>query len=82
MYWHCEICDNIMNVELKNKHLESNFHSSLVNSIIPNPNSNKIDDIIRIYFLIHNKNYHKFQVVLSLKLLRPSNQIKHIRIQH
>ena len=80
MYWHCEICDNIMHVELKNKHLESNFHSSLVNSIIPNPNSNKIDDIIRIYVLIHKKNY-KFQV-LSLKLLRPSNQIKHFRIQH
>ena len=34
MYWHCEICDNIMIEEMKNKYLESKFFISFVNSII------------------------------------------------
>ena len=46
-----EICDKVVNEELRNKNLKSNFHNILVNSIImkhfmPNPNSSKIADII------------------------------------
>ena len=72
--------------ELKNKHLESTFQNSFLNSfmrryIIPNPNSNKIDDIIRKYLKIHWEKYKKLQVVLLLQILLPSNQIKYFRIQ-
>ena len=85
-YWRCELCDNIMNPELRNKQLETKFHSSFINSIlrryiIPNPNSKKNDDMIRKYFIIHNKKDNNFQVVFLLKLLMPSNQNKYIRIQ-
>ena len=57
MYWHCEICDKKMNEEFRNKHLESKFHSSLVNSIkkrfiLPNPSANKIDEMRRKYLII------------------------------
>ena len=86
MYWHCEICDNIMNAKLKNKHLESNFHSSPVNSIIrrciiPNPKSNEIDETIRKYLTFQYKKHNKFQKVFLLKLLMTSNQNKYNRIQ-
>ena len=72
MYWHCEICDIIKIAELKNKHLESKFHNSFVNSIIrryiiPTPLPDKIDDIIRNYIVLHYEKYNKFQVVLLLK---------------
>ena len=85
MYWHCETCDNIMIAELKNKHLKSKFHNSFVNSIIrryiiTNPLPNKIYDIIRKHLRIHYEKYNKFQVVLLLKFLMPSNQNKYIRI--
>ena len=86
MYWHCEFFDNMMIAELKNKHLKSKFHNSFVNSfirryIIPGPLSNKIDDIIRKHLRIHNENHNKFQVVLLLNLLTPSNQLDYITIQ-
>ena len=60
MYWHCEICDKIMNEKYRNKHLESEFHSFLVNSNMrrntkPNPTPYKIDDIIRKYLIIQYK---------------------------
>ena len=41
MYWHCEICDNIMIEQLKNKHLEFKFHKLFVNSIIGKNNKSK-----------------------------------------
>ena len=86
IYWHCEICDIIMIVEKKNKHLKSKFYNSYVNSfirryIISRPLPNKIDNIIKKHLRIHNGKYNKFQVVLLLKLLMASNQIKYIRIQ-
>ena len=48
----CEICDKVMNEGFRKNHLESKYHSSLVNSvirryIIANPSPNKFDDIIR-----------------------------------
>ena len=62
MYWHCVICDNIMNEEFRNKRLESRLHSSLVNSfirryIIPNPTPNKIDVILKKYLIIQYEKY-------------------------
>ena len=66
LYWHCEICDKIMNENFTKNHLESKFHSSLVNSnvkryIIPNPTPNKIDDIIRKYLIIQYKKMTNFK---------------------
>ena len=86
MYWHCEIRDNLMNTEIQNRHLESKFHSSLVNSIImryiiSNLNPRQIEDTIRRYLTNHYEKYNNFQVVLLLELIMPSNQIKYVRIQ-
>ena len=86
MKFHCEICDKVMNEGFRNNHLESKYHSPLVNSsirryFIANPIPNKIDDIIRKYLKVHFEKYEKFNVTLLLKLLTLSNQIKYIRIQ-
>ena len=86
MKFYCEICDQVMNGEFRNNHLESKYHSFLVKSsirryIIANPTPIKIDDIIRKYFKIHFDNYEKLRVILLLKLLTPSNQINYNRIQ-
>ena len=83
MYWHCEICDNIMIAELKKKHLKSKFHNSFGNSIIsryiiPSPVPNKIDDKFRKHLTNHYEKYNKLQVVLLLKLIMP--KIKYIKI--
>ena len=55
MFWHCKLCDYIMTEGLKNKHLNSKFHNTLVNSnvmkyIIPNRNSSKIADRLKKNF--------------------------------
>ena len=76
MKFQCEICDKVMNEELRNTHLESKCHSCLVNSItrkyiIANPTPNKSDDIIRKYLIVHLEKYEKFKVILLLKLLTP-----------
>ena len=86
MYWHCENCDKKVNEEFRKKYVESTFHSSLVNSIIrrynkPNTTTNKIDVLIKKYLKIHFEKFNKFQVILLLKILMPSNQIKYIGIQ-
>ena len=87
MYWHCEVCENILIEQLKNKHLESKFHNSFVSSIIrryfiPSRLPNKIDDIIRKYLRNHYGKYNNtFRIVLLLKLLMPSNKVKCIGIQ-
>ena len=86
MKFHCEICDKVMNEEFRNNHLESKYHISLVNSIIrryiiANPTPNKIDDIINKYLEIHFEKHEKIKIILFLKLLTPSNQIKYIKIQ-
>ena len=79
MYWHCDICDDVMFEDIRNNHLQSGFHKCLANSviwksIISNPKSNKIDDTVRKKLRSHYKNYEKFQVILSVKLLIPSNE--------
>ena len=52
--------------QFKNKHLNSKFHSSLVDSnitryVISNPEPDKIDKIIKNYITIHNEIYNQFQ---------------------
>ena len=79
MHWRCDICDKVMYEEFRNNHLQSGFHQRLANSIIrkyiiTNPKPNKIDTIIK-YLRSHYKKYEKFQVILSVKLLIPSNQV-------
>ena len=87
MYWHCDFCDNVIYKENKDNHLQSGFHKRLANSIIrryliTNTKSNKIDDTIRKYLKSHYEKYENLQVILSVKLLLPSNQIKNIRRQY
>ena len=79
------ICDKVMYEEFRKNHLQSGFHKRLANSIIRKnniTNPNKNDDTIRKYFRSHYEKYEKVQVILSVKLLIPSNQIKNIRRQH
>ena len=87
MYWRCDICDKVMYEEFRNNHFQSRFHKRLGNSIIrkniiTNPKPNKTDDTISKFLRSHYNKYGKFQVILSLKLLIPSNKIKNIRRQH
>ena len=67
-------------------HLETKFQTSFVNSSfrknnISNPLPDKIEDTIRKYLRIHYDKNIKFRIVLLLKFLKPSNQIKYNRIQ-
>ena len=87
MYWHCDICDDVFYEGFRNSHLQSRFHRRLAMSIIgsyfiTNPKPNKVDDTIRKLLRSHYKTYEKFQVILSVKLLSPSDQIKNNRRQH
>ena len=87
MYWRCDICDKVMYEKFINNHLQSGFHKHLADSIIrnstiTNPKPNKIDDTNGKNLKSHFKNYEKFQVIVSVKLLKPSNQIKNFRRQH
>ena len=73
--------------EIRNNHLQSQYHKRLANSIIrkyiiTNPKSTNIDDTIRKNLRSHYEKYEKIQAILSAKLLMPSNQIKTIRRQH
>ena len=73
--------------EFRKFRLQSGFHKRLANLIIrkyiiTNPKPNKIDDTLRNYLRSHNKKYENFQVILSVKLLVPSKEIKQIRRQH
>ena len=73
--------------ELKNRHLESKLHNSLVSSIIrkyiiSNPNSKKISGIKGNSLIIHYRKYDKIKMILLLKFLMPSNQNKYFIIQH
>ena len=86
MHWRCDICDKVIYEEFRSNHLQSGVHKRLPNSIIKkciftNPEPNKIDDIIGKVLRLHYKKYEKFQAILSVKLLRTSNQFKIIRRQ-
>ena len=83
MYWHCEICDKIRNEKFRIKHLESKFHSSLVNSIlgryiISKSAHDKIEDTVRKYLRFHYGKDNNFRIVFLLKSM-PSNKIKYTR---
>ena len=87
MNWRSDICDKVMYEEFRNNHLQFGFHKRLANSIIrkyiiTNPKPNKNDDTIRKFLRSHYKKYAKFQVILSVKLLMQSKQIKNNRRQH
>ena len=87
MYWLCGICDKIIYEELANNHLHSGYHKRLSDSIIKryivtNPKPNKINDTIRKYLRFHYKKYEIFLVILSVKLILPSNRIKRIGRQY
>ena len=86
MYWRSDICDNVMYKEFRNNHLQSRFHKRLAISfirkyIINNPKPSKIIDIIKNDLRIHYKKDNNFQVILSMKFLMSSNQIKFVRKQ-
>ena len=78
MYWRCDICDKIIYEEIAKNHLQSGYHKRLSRSIIrryiiTNPKPNKIDDTIRKNLRFHHRKYEKFLVILSVKLLLPTN---------
>ena len=87
MYWFCDICDKVIKKEFRYNHFQSGFHKRLVNSIIrryviTNAKSKKIDDTIRKDSKSHYNKYEHVQVILSVKIFLPSNQIKIIRRQY
>ena len=86
MTYHGKLCDKTMQTVSKYKHLQSEFRSSIVNPfiwryIIPSPNFMKIGDTTRKDTDIHDKKYEEYEIIILLKLLMPSNQVKLIRIR-
>ena len=86
MHWRCDVFDKVMYEDFRKNHLQSGFHKRLATSIIrkyniTNPKPKKNDDTIRNYLRSLYKKYEKFQILLSVKLLKPSKQIENIRRQ-
>ena len=83
----CDISDKVMYEEFRNINFQSGILKRLAVSIIrkfiiTNPKPNEIDYTIRKHLRSHYKKYEKFRVLLSVKLLISSKQIKNNRRQH
>ena len=70
-YFHCELCDKSNKIRSKKKHLYSQYHKSLTESIIckytiENPSFLHIEDILKNFVDEHNK---KFEFYLIFQIL-------------
>ena len=80
MSYYCILCG-----KSKNNHLKSVTHKMLSESIIrryiiQNPINNVIDEIMKRYTIIYNKEYERYLVRCVLKLLTTTNRVRYIRI--
>ena len=73
-YFHCELCDKSIKIRSKKKHLNSQYHKSLTESIIckytvENPSFFHMDDILKNYVDEYNKNFEFNLIFCKWKLL-------------
>ena len=84
-YFNCKLCDKLVKIRSKKKHLKARDHKSLSESIIfrynnLNPDFTKVDEILSKYVNVYNESYEQYEVRCLLKLLNNKNDIKYIRI--
>ena len=68
----------------KNNHLKSINHERLDEAIIrryiiPNPNINQIDEILKKYVMNYKEKYERYSVDCVLKFLTTTNRVRYIR---
>ena len=66
--FHCKFCDKSVKVKSKKKHLNSQYHNSLIKSImsrysVTNPNFLHIEYIIEKYVDDHNKKFEFYLII-------------------
>ena len=72
-YFHCELCDKSIKIRSKKKHLNSQYHKSLTESIICKytvtyPSFLHIEDILKNFVDDYNKKFEFYLIVCKWKL--------------
>ena len=72
-YFHCELCDKSIKIRSKKKHLNSQYHKSLTESIISkytvdNPSFLHMKDILKNYVDDYNKKFVFYIIICKWKL--------------
>ena len=72
-YFHCDLCDKSIKTRSKKKHIYSQHHKSLYESIIckytvQNPNIHHIEDILKTFFDDYNKKVEFYLIFCKWKL--------------
>ena len=67
MFWRCDFFDEVIYDVLRDDYLQSQYHKWLANLIIrkhifTEPEPNKIDYLIRKYFILPYRKYKKFSL--------------------
>ena len=71
-YFHCELCDKSIRIRYKKKHLNSQYHKSLTESIIfkytvENPSFFQMEDILKNYVDDHHKKFEFYLIYCKWK---------------
>ena len=72
--YYCDICDKTIKIKSKRKHLKSQHHQTLTNTIIsryhiPNPNFLDIENILIKYVNDYEKNFVLYLIICKCKLI-------------
>ena len=72
-YFHCDLCDKSIKIRSKKKHLNSQYHKSLTESIICkyaviNPSFLHMEDILKNFVDVYNKKFEFYLIFCKWKL--------------
>ena len=72
-YFHCDLCDKSIKIRSKKKHLNSQYHKSLTESIfrkntVKNPSFLHLEDILKNFFDDYNKKFEFYIIFCKWKL--------------
>ena len=86
MYYYCDVSGKTIQIESKNKHLQSHTHNKLEDCIetkhtIENPLFFDIDAIFNEYITNHNENLNLFLVKYHFKLVSGDEFYPHIKCE-
>ena len=79
-YFHCDICDKSIKIRSKKRHLNSQYHKSLIKSIIckhtiENPNFFEIENLLHNFVDKYNKDFELYIIYCKWKLHFSDNTI-------
>ena len=71
--FHCELCDKSIKIRSKKKHLNSQYHKSLTESIIckytvKNPSFLHLEDILKNFVVDYNEKFEFYLIFCKWKL--------------